>query len=61
MELNEVTDKAVDYMLPMLADEDGKLSAWERTFVESVSDQWERRRWLSDSQKETLGRIWDKV
>ena len=63
MELSELTDKAIDYMLPELVGEDNrkKLSPWEWSFVESVTDQWERKRRLSDKQKETLGRIWDKV
>jgi hypothetical protein len=60
MELNEITEKAIDYMLGELAD-NLKLTSWEKNFVESVSDQWERTRRLSDKQREVLGRIWDKV
>ena len=60
MELSELTDKAVDYILDALADEK-RLSEWEKNFVESVSDQWTRARRLSDKQKEVLGRVWDKV
>lgn len=59
MELNELTDKAIDYILDGL--ENASLNKWELDFYESVKDQWERRRSLSDKQKETLGRIWDKV
>jgi hypothetical protein len=60
MELSELTDKAIDYILSGLADEQ-RLTQWEKSFVESVSDQWTRSRRLSDKQKEVLGRIWDKV
>ncbi len=60
MELSEITDKAIDYMLSELAD-NLKLTSWEKDFVESITDQWERRRSLSDKQKEILGRIWEKV
>jgi hypothetical protein len=60
MDLSEITDKAIDYMLGELAD-NLKLTSWEKNFVESISDQWERKRFLTDKQKETLGRIWDKV
>jgi hypothetical protein len=60
VELSELTDKAVDYILDALKDE-RKLSDWEKNFVESVSDQWTRARRLSDKQKEVLGRVWDKV
>jgi hypothetical protein len=59
MELSELTDKAIDYILDGLADEK-RLSQWEKNFVESIADQWGTRRSLSDKQKEVLGRIWDK-
>jgi hypothetical protein len=59
MELNELTDQAIDYILDGIEMDD--LSEWEASFVESISDQWTRKRWLSDKQKEVLGRIWDKL
>ena len=34
---------------------------WERDFVESVSEQWEDKEFLSERQQEVLGRIWEKV
>lgn len=58
MELSELTDKAIDYILDGI--DTGRLSSWEQSFVESVSDQWARNRKLSDRQKEILGNIWDK-
>jgi hypothetical protein len=63
MELSELTDKAIEYILDELKDSNSpKLTDWERNqFIPSVTDQWERKRWLSDRQKETLGRIWDKI
>jgi len=64
MELSELTDKAIDYMLDRLKDDmlgEPKITKWEEAFVESISDQWTRSRRLSDKQKEVLGRIWDKV
>jgi hypothetical protein len=58
MRQEELTDEAIDYICAgMCVDE---LSAWERSFFESVADQRERRRSLSDRQKEILGQIWDK-
>jgi hypothetical protein len=60
MELSELTDRAIDYILNELADHRG-LSVWENSFVESIADQWSKRRSLSDRQKEILGKIWDKV
>jgi hypothetical protein len=58
MELSELTDKAIDYILDGL--ENAGLTLWELNFYESVKDQWERRHSLSDKQKEVLGKIWDK-
>jgi len=63
MDLNELSDKAIDCILDELKDQlfgEAKLTTWEKSFVESVTDQWARKRWLSDKQKETLGKIWDK-
>lgn len=59
MEQEELTDKAIDYILEGLSTEK-RLTQWEQNFVESVTDQWSGRRSLSDKQKEVLGKIWDK-
>lgn len=58
MKPEELTDQAIDYILSGI--DTDRLSSWERSFVESVSDQWTRNRRLSDRQKEVLGNIWDK-
>ena len=55
----ELTDKAIDYILDHLATEE-RLTQWEKNFVESIHDQWTRKRLLSEKQKETLGKIWDR-
>jgi hypothetical protein len=64
MDLMEITDKAVDYMLPDLSVEAGKssskLSDWEKAFITSIVGQWAKHRRLSEKQKEILGKIWDK-
>ena len=59
MWIEEMDDAAVDFILDALSSED-RLSAWERSFVESIRDQWDRNRSLSERQKECLGNIWDK-
>lgn len=59
MKPEELTNDAIDYILDNLIDE-RRLTAWEKSFVESVNDQWERNRRLSERQKEILGNIWDK-
>ena len=66
MQPEELTDKAIDYMVDHLIGlthcSNGKpLSSWELSFIESVSDQWTRSKRLSEKQKEVLGNIWDKV
>ena len=33
------------------------LTHWEESFLESVTDQWDTRQWLSDRQREMLERI----
>jgi hypothetical protein len=65
MESSELTDKAIDYIIDGLCDELAmdrpKLNEWERKFIISVEEQWRRNRSLSDKQKETLGKIWDRI
>jgi len=58
MRLEELTDDAIDYILDGI--DEKKLDNWEKGFVESISDQWERKHSLTDKQKEKLGKIWDK-
>lgn len=58
MELDEMTEKAIGYIFENI--EWVRLSKWETSFVESIQDQWERRRTLSERQKEILGQIWDR-
>ena len=58
MKLEELTDKAIDYILGAI--DTDRLSQWENSFIESISDQWTRNRRLSDRQKEVLGNIWDR-
>jgi hypothetical protein len=57
MRLEELTDDAIDYIFENL--DDTKFDKWQRGFVPSVRDQWERNRSLSDKQREALGRVWD--
>ena len=53
------TPDVIDGWLQQIADDlNEPLTDWEESFVESVADQWERRRWLSDRQLEILERIY---
>ena len=58
MELDELDDKSIDYILENVTVE--RLTAWEHDFVESISDQWSRGRHLTDKQKLKLGEIWER-
>lgn len=58
MEPGELDDKSIDYILGHIGIE--SLSEWENSFVESISDQWNLKRKLSDKQRDVLGKIWDK-
>jgi hypothetical protein len=42
-------------------DRESKLTDWERSFVDSLRSQLERDRPLSEKQRETLDRIWERV
>jgi hypothetical protein len=58
MKQEELTDEAIDFIVEGM--NTSFLNEWENQFFESVSEQWQRNRRLSDKQKEILGRIWDK-
>lgn len=58
MTLDELTPQAIDYILEHIVVEE--LTDWEQGFVTSVSNQWERRRSLSEAQRLKLGEIWDR-
>ena len=53
----------IDYMLGHCADfcEGNKLTVWERDFIESICEQFERTRFLSEKQLEVLERIYCKL
>jgi hypothetical protein len=61
MELYELTDKAIDQIYREIDTEDPRINAWEHNFLENTAMWWERTRKLSDDQKLTLGKIWDKL
>jgi len=41
-------------------DEGRNLSKWELDFMESITDQFERKNWISDKQEEILERIYSE-
>jgi len=64
MKPEELTDDAIDYIFENINED--YLNPWEKGFIGSVRDQWNGHHrdhgvhWLSEKQKETLGKIWDK-
>ena len=60
MDLKELTDAAVDCIFENTnTDQIRKPEVLQ--FYESVKEQWDRNRRLSDAQKLALGRIWDRI
>jgi hypothetical protein len=53
--------KAVQEALDYCVDEIDRLSAWEKSFVESISDQMQYRGKLSERQEEILEQIYCKL
>jgi hypothetical protein len=37
-----------------------ELSTWEKGFVDSISEQYEEKNFLTDKQKDKLESIWDE-
>lgn len=54
----EQTDQLTDHMFRELESPSKPLTQWEEGFLASVKDQWERKRWLSGPQFETLEKIY---
>lgn len=40
---------------------ESKLTDWERTFIDSIGNQLDASRPLSEKQAETLDRIWERI
>jgi hypothetical protein len=58
MKDEELDAKAIDFICENMNTD--FLNDWERTFFESVSEQWSKHKRLSEKQREILGNIWDK-
>lgn len=52
------TRELVEHFIHELYEPNTKLTQWEQDFVESVSDQFDRRGTLTDKQFEVLERIY---
>jgi hypothetical protein len=45
-------------VLEACEDNADRLTSWERNFLDSVSEQWEGRHWLSERQREILEKLY---
>jgi len=48
----------IERWIKTVQDEGRSLTAWEEEFIESIAQQFERKRFLSDRQEETLEKIY---
>jgi hypothetical protein len=44
-------------VLEAVKDNSDRLNDWERNFITTIADQWDRKQWLSDKQIEILEKI----
>ena len=51
----------IQHYLDSILDSRGRLSEWERSFFDSIAEQFESRGSLSDKQLPTLTKIYDKA
>jgi len=58
---NDMVEEALDDCNSALTATNCPFTAWEKEFLESVAEQWEEREYLSEKQRDTLKRIWDKI
>ncbi len=54
------SDSEIDGFIAACEDHLDALSAWEQSFIESLREQWDRRRSLSERQVEILDRIYSE-
>ena len=55
---NPGDDETLEHWLTVIEEEGRDLSKWEEDFIESLREQWDRGRWMSERQREILERIY---
>ena len=48
----------IDHMITLTNDEGKDLTAWELGFMETITELWEKKGYLSDRQQEILEKIY---
>jgi len=59
--LADSSPEALRYLVDQCLGNEERLTAWERSFIENVSDQLERNSSLTENQIEKLEEIYQKV
>jgi len=54
------TEEIIDGMFKKLEFPNEELTEWEENFLESIKEQWEKKRALSVKQREILERIYNE-
>lgn len=53
--------KTIQEMLDTINNEaSDKLNSWELSFMSGITDQFEKKRWLSEAQEEKLEKIYEE-
>lgn len=52
--------EVIENWINTVQEEGRNLSKWEQDFMESIQDQWERRKFITDRQEEILERIYSE-
>jgi hypothetical protein len=50
--------QVIEHWITTVNEEGRNLSKWELDFMESITDQFKTRNWISDKQEEILERIY---
>jgi len=50
--------QVIEDWINRINEEGVNLSKWEISFMESVTDQFQRRKWISDKQEDIIERIY---
>lgn len=56
-----MTNEEVEQMMADCEAREGRLTDWERGFLDSIRNYLDRGGFLSERQSEKLERIWDRV
>ena len=56
-----IMEDDVEAMIDDCMKRESKLSSWELSFIQSISDRYDSKGCLSEKQLETLDKIWERI